>query len=476
MSKSESVEMPLSPFEEKLKQAANPVFTKDRIYNYLGFMKDQFIEIIRERIADFQQQGLPNAIRRDAEASTRTNKAKAVIGMRRAGKTYFLFQCLADRANAGYSKERLLYFNFEDERLAGMTADHLSLLAEEYYRTFPDFRGRQQVVWCLDEIQVVPGWERFVRRILDTEKAEIFISGSSAGMLSREVATSMRGRAVETVIAPYSFREFLRARQNEPKKGKRLISAAERSKLESEFDAFLRIGGFPEALAAVSARERVELLQSYVDVVLLRDVGERHRVGNLHALRAFVRHLLRRPASSLSVNKIFNAFRSQGVAVSKGSLFEFLTYLEDAFLVFTLPLATDSERRRQSNPKKLYLADHGLAEAHAPAGGLNRGQLIENIVACKLASQSRELAYVLTKSGYEVDFLTRDYEGGAQLIQVSSDLSEATTYEREIRALTEAAREFPEAELLLLYESGLPRSPSAPENIRVEPLWRWLLE
>lgn len=439
-------------------------------------MKNQIVETIREKIADFQQQSLPDAIRRDAEASARTNKAKAIIGMRRAGKTYFLFQCLADRINAGYSKEQLLYFNFEDERLGDMTVDHLSLLAEEYYRAFPDFRGRRQVVWCLDEIQVVPGWERFVRRILDKEKAEIFISGSSAEMLSREVATSMRGRAVETVIAPYSFREFLRARRNEPKKGKHLFSAAERSKLESEFDAYLRIGGFPEALAETSTRERVELLQSYVDVVLLRDVGERHRIGNLHALRAFVRHLLRRPASQLSVNKIFNAFRSQGIAVSKGSLFEYLAYLEDAFLVFSLPLATGSERRRQSNPRKLYLADHGLAEAHAPASGLNRGQLIENIVACKLAAQSRELTYVLTKSGHEVDFLARDYEGNPQLIQVCSDLSDAKTYEREVRALDEAAREFPNAGLLLLYESGLPKSRSAPENIRMEPLWRWLLE
>ncbi len=438
-------------------------------------MGNRINEVVREKIADFQQWVPPDCIRRDATSVSSLKKAKAVIGMRRAGKTYYLFQCLADRLQAGYRKEQLLYFNFEDDRLAGMQVEQLALIAEGYYRAFPDFRGREQVVWCLDEIQVVEGWERFVRRMLDTEKVELFISGSSAGMLSREVATSMRGRAVETVVAPYSFREFLRARGCEPSKEKILFSGSERSKLESEFEAYLRIGGFPEAIEMNSNRERIELLQSYVDVVLLRDVGERHGVGNLSALRTFVRHLLRRPASLLSVNKVFNSFRSQGIAVGKGTLFEFLAYFEDAFLIFTLPLATDSERRRQTNPRKLYLVDHGLAEAFAPASGLNRGQLIENIVACQLMARSRELAYVLTESGYEIDFLARDYEGREQLIQVCTDLSTPATCEREIRALEEAAREFPHAELVLLHATPEPLPALKTKTIRVEPLWRWLL-
>jgi predicted AAA+ superfamily ATPase len=136
-------------------------------------------------------------------------KATAVVGMRRAGKTTFLHQLRRERLDHGVSRERLPYINFEDERLAGLPAKDLHLLIEEYYRRYPALRGQEVVTWCFDEIQVVPGWERFVRRLLDTEKVELFVSGSSAALLSREIATAMRGRAWEVVIHPFSFMDGL---------------------------------------------------------------------------------------------------------------------------------------------------------------------------------------------------------------------------------------------------------------------------
>jgi predicted AAA+ superfamily ATPase len=141
---------------------------------------------------------------------TLPNKATAVIGMRRAGKTTFLHQIRRERTERGIGRERLPYINFEDEQLVGLAATDLHLLVEGHYRRYPMLRGREVVTWCLDEIQLVPGWERFVRRLLDSEAVEVFVSGSSAALLSREIATAMRGRAWEVVVHPFSFAETLR--------------------------------------------------------------------------------------------------------------------------------------------------------------------------------------------------------------------------------------------------------------------------
>jgi uncharacterized protein len=403
-------------------------------------------------------------------------KARAVIGMRRAGKTSFLFQCLADRLASGIARERLVYFNFEDERLGALVAEDLGMILEEYYRAFPVFRRAERVTWCLDEIQVVPGWERFVRRVLDEENVELFLSGSSARMLSREVATSMRGRALETVITPFSFCEFARDRGSAWKADQSLVGAAESSAWLARFDGYVKLGGFPEAGRMASEREHVTLLQGYVDSVLFRDIVERHSIGNVAALRAFVRQLLRQAATLFSVSKVYADFRSRGIGVSKETLLSLLGHLEDAFLVFTLPVATRSERRRQVNPRKLYLADHGLAQAFSPASGLDRGRLLENIVACELQRQSRDLAYVKTADGHEVDFLATAYDGSQRLVQVASDITETATFDRELRALAGAAVEFPQAELILLAETDPPRKTEMPAGVRLVPVWRWLLE
>jgi hypothetical protein len=221
--------------------------------------------------------------RRDARLPVVPGKVHSVIGMRRAGKTTFLHQLLDERRSA-LPPERALYIGFDDDRLAGIEVDQLGFLLEEYYRNYPALRSRETVHWFLDEIQLVPGWERFCRRVLDTEKVELVVSGSSARMLSREVHTSLRGRGMPTVIRPFSFREFLRHRGEEPAEGAWRPTPGERSLVEQGFREFLVEGGFPEA-QGLSAAVRIELLQGYVDTVLFRDVVERYKVFHVEALR-----------------------------------------------------------------------------------------------------------------------------------------------------------------------------------------------
>jgi uncharacterized protein len=437
-------------------------------------MNDKFRTTIRQKVIDSLASPLPVPMtRRDIRVPQVPGKTFAVVGMRRVGKTTFLRQVMGDRMAQGFAREGLLYFSFEDERLAGIAAAELGLLVEEYYRLHPQRRDNQPVVFLLDEVQVVPGWEVFARRLLDTEAVELFLTGSSARLLSREVATSMRGRAMEILVHPFSFREYLRHNSCEPEKGTERFSKAERSAMDKELLTYLRAGGFPEA-QGVSGRDRFELLRSYVDVALLRDVIERHAVSHPIALRWMVRQLLGNAGGSFSVSKFHRDLRSQSIRVGKDTLYEYLSHLEDAFLLRTVSLATESERRRMVNPRKAYPIDMGLIPIFDRSGKANLGHALETAVLLELDRRGAEVGYVLTEQGFEVDFLARFPEAREELIQVCANLDAPSTQEREARALLEAAREHPEASLHLVC-TDIPAHLEIPAGITVHSAVEWLL-
>ncbi len=411
--------------------------------------------------------------RRDARLPPVAGKVHSVIGMRRAGKTTYLCQ-LRDERRAEVPPERAIFIGFDDERLAGIEADQLGFLLEEYYRTHPEMRGRETAYWFLDEIQLVPGWERFCRRVLDTEKIEIVVSGSSARLLSREVHTSLRGRGMATVIRPFSFREFLRHRGEEPAEGAFRPTPVERSRVEKRFREFLVEGGFPEA-QALPPDVRIQLLQGYVDTVLFRDVVERYKVTQVEALRWIVRHCLRNPAGSMSAHRLHLDLRAQGHGVAKDAVHAMLGHLLDAFLLSAVSLATDSERKRNSNPRKIYPADPGLIKAFDTGGRANVGHALETAVFNELERRGAEVTYVKTEEGLEVDFLARHPAGGEELLQVCADATDEKTLARELRALAAAGKEHPRAtrRLLVLDRDALPRA--AAPGVRVQPAYEWLL-
>lgn len=201
-------------------------------------MPVQIEQILRDKIAAAVETPPPPLTRRDAVFPSIQGKALAVIGMRRAGKTSFLHQCRANLIKAGRTPHRLLYFNFEDERLAGLKASDLHMIPETHLRMYPE-PTHESVSLFLDEIQLVPGWETFIRRLLDTPGHEVFLSGSSAKLLSREIATSMRGRAWEIAIHPFSFSEFLRHHGHEVPAAPSLFSAKKKAALDHHFARYL---------------------------------------------------------------------------------------------------------------------------------------------------------------------------------------------------------------------------------------------
>lgn len=437
-------------------------------------MEREVSQVIRQKITDALASPVPAHTRRDVRLPGVKGKVMAVIGMRRSGKTTYLWQCLSDRLKAGVPRDALLYFNFEDERLAEMTIRELQLVVEEYFSLHPEHRDTRQVAFFLDEIQVVPGWETFVRRLLDTERVELFLSGSSARLLSREVASSLRGRAMEVLIHPFSLREALRHDGAEPLAPWVDLPKATRSTLAKRFREYLSEGGFPES-QGVAVRDRASLLRTYVDVAILRDVIERHDVTNPAALRWLQRHLLGNPAGSFSVQKFFDTLKSQGFPVGKNTLHEYLAHLEDAFLVRTVSLHTASERQRMVNPRKAYPIDPGLISLYERTGRANLGHALETAVILELERRGCETDYVRTREGYEVDFFARSPEGGAALIQVCTDVNDPAAYDREVRALAAAASEYRGASpLLLTFDTVPPRSP-LPKSMRWQPAIAWLL-
>jgi predicted AAA+ superfamily ATPase len=427
--------------------------------------------LVRQMIADSMELALPPLTRRRGKVSELADAASVLVGMRRTGKTYRMFQKMRELLDSGVERQRMLYLNFEDERLGGVTGDILRTIDESYLRAFPAEYDAVSY-YLFDEIQYVPGWERFVRRLLDRRDVRFILSGSSSRLLSREVATAMRGRAVETRVFPFSFAEFLDARGLEVPSDPNLAGHKKRAALENAFAEYLRIGGFPAALN-LSDLDRRQMLQGYVNTVVLRDVVERHGVTGIAVLRYLTRRLLASSASHFSVNKFHNELKSQGMSCSKDTLHDDLQHLEDAFLFSGMFLETPSERRRMVNPRKIYAADHGLVWACVPAGGAwGEGHALENLVFTELQRRGIQPSYGITSEGHKIDFVAPLADGQRLAIQVCADLSDPTTLQREVRSLLGSSKDT-SLQILTLYREETVREGG--RNIAIIPAWKWLL-
>ncbi len=419
-------------------------------------------------IASFTARRVPGKIRFPG-------KVTAAMGVRRAGKTTYMHQIRSEAMQRGTPIERLPYVSFEDERLAGMESAHLGTLIEEYCRQFPDPNGDATVTWFFDEIQVIDGWERFVRRLLDTGGTEVFVTGSSASLLSREIATALRGRGWQVLLHPFSFQEALRYQGREFLAEPVPLTSSGRSLVERLFVDWLRVGGFPEA-QDIDAATRHQLLRDYVDVAMFRDVVKRHDVRNVTGLRWLVRHLLGNAGSMFSVERFHSALKSQGIAIAKDTVHLLLAYLEDCFLVRVIWMESRSERQRMVNPRIAYPVDTGLIPLFDRTGRSNAGHTLETAVLIELERRRFEITHMRTPEGYEIDFVARGPNGETELIQVCTDLSDPRTASRELRALASAAPLVPHARqlVLTLTRDGFPAD--VPPEVEVRTAYEWALD
>jgi len=385
-----------------------------------------------------------------------TQMALAIIGPRRVGKTYLMRQIIEKLRSEGVPEENIAYVNLEDPRLVGASLEDLIVLLEVLREM-----GGEKLHLFLDEVQAVDGWERFVRYLLDTGN-RVFVSGSSSKLLSKEIATQLRGRSIAVRVFPFSFGEFLRARGFTPK---RYLSSAKKAELRRLLLEYLEWGGYPEVV--LNPHMRIEILKGILDLAIYRDIVERWEVRNLSALRLLLKLLAR--SSHLTLTKAYSTMKSLGASIGKGTLADYLEYLSDAFILYRLPPYVKSYKKAELLGFKPYLVDNGLLRI---TGVKDKGRLLENLVMVELLRRGFEpgedLFYV-PGDGWEVDFLAGD-----ELIQVSYEIH-TLNRERELKALLNATKRVDAERLTVVTFAGKESVELNGRRIDVVPLQGWLL-
>lgn len=402
-------------------------------------------------------------------------KCVTIIGPRRTGKTYFLYQRLRE-LRSGDKGPPTLFLNLEDDRLAPSDATTLDAIWRAFRESSPRVEG-QVVHVFLDEVQAIDGWERFVRRIIDTEGVRVYITGSSSRLLSTEVATVMRGRSLTFTLLPFSFREALRARGLDPGSAP---SYDQRAAVLGELREYMTYGGFPEVVLMEDGPSRMNTLREYVELMLMRDVVERHGLRNIALMRRLLSDLLTSIGGEFSVHKYRNHLASLGIRVSKNTLYEYFGYLEDAFIIHPLRAYNRSRREHIRSLPKVYPIDPGLSLQAGGRSSQDLGRRMECVTALELLRTSledrlTEVLYWRDPFGKEVDFVVRRDTDVVQLIQCCYDVAAFGVKERELGALLKASDELGCDDLLVLTWDHEGAEEVDGRHVVYEPLWRWLL-
>ena len=430
------------------------------------------LEILRKIILEFQTKDLSYIVKREQSFPVLKGKATVITGMRRAGKTSFCYQKMRELLDSGTDRNQILYLNFEDDRLSGLQLKDCQNILDAYFSLYPDNR-KKECWFFFDEVQNVDGWERFVRRLLDTTDIHIVLTGSSSKLLTAEISTAMRGRSINAEIMPFSFREYLQYHHvfdSIPE----YLSDDDIAHLRHEMEKYFQLGGFPEVYSAPDLSTRIKILQEYNDLVMFKDVIERHKVSNTVALRLLLNALYQSNAQKFSVSG-FSKTLSKGMQVkcSKVDLLEFMDYLEEAFIVFRTELHSRSEKAKIVNPNKVYMIDVGLVRAMDDDPDANKGWLLENLVFLHLHRTGFDVDYVITSDRKEVDFYASNkITHEKQLIQVSWSLADAETRKREITPLLKAGKSTGIKKRLVVTWN---EEETLEGGIQVVPIWKYLI-
>lgn len=432
---------------------------------------DCMIGTIKSIILDFQEMPLETGVPRRLRIEAVRGKAAVCIGVRRGGKSTYMFQVIQRLLDSGVPRQSILYLNFFDDRLHNLRQDNLGLIAEAYYSVYPEKKNTETVYCFFDEIQAAEGWEPFIDRLMRTEKCEIYLTGSSARMLSKEIATQMRGRALSWEMFPFSFREFLDYKGIESGGA---LSTKKRLLVQKAFEEYWESGGFPE-VAGLSRHLRIKTHQEYFHTILFRDLVERHDVSHPKAVTDLAHRLVDNAASLYSVNSLTGYLKSLGHKVPKSAVSDYLQWFEDAYFLFTVRIFDASAARRDTNPKRVYCVDHAMVTSVSSGILVNSGHLLENLVFMALRRRHPEIYYYKTKSGREVDFIVPTRRRPQMLVQVSESLAEPQTRKREIAALSEAMTEIGLSTGTIVTRNEDERMDVEAGGIEVMPAWRFLL-
>jgi len=416
--------------------------------------------LFKQLIQDFTEKSLDHVIDRSIDLPEDVQKVISVIGPRRAGKTFVLYS-LIKKLRRKLPITRLVYINFEDDRLYPLQLADLDDFIVGYYELYPENKDFP-VYFFFDEVQEVSNWEKFIRRINDQENCRIYLTGSSSKLLTHEIATSLRGRTITYEVLPLSFKEFLNFQGVKANPG----STKGKARLAKALSDYFKQGGFPELIfnpAAIHQR----IVQEYLDIMIYRDLSERYSVRNPALVKYLLKYLLQNLANPLSFNKVYNDLHSQGLKVARNSVYEYFGYLEETFTLFKTQIYSHSIRKQSSNPSKIYSVD--LAFARAMNHRIDQGRLFENFVFLHLRRAGLHPNYFLDKQ--EVDFYVED----RYLINACISMEDYSTRTREVEGLKLAMQKTAMRESYLITWDEEGELDVGSGIIHMLPLWRWLL-
>ena len=431
-------------------------------------------KIIKTILAEWKGKSIPEIVPRDINLqdylNMKINKIIVLNGFRRVGKTYILYG-LANELLKSNSREEVVQINFEDERIPLKTEFLSNLLP-----TASEIFNKKIKYLFLDELHNIPNWSKWLRRIYDNQNIRIFVSGSSSRMSEEEIPTELRGRFLEIKVFPLSFKEFL--------KFKRLsfdfkileYSEKERPLILKALTEYLIYGGLPE-IVLIDKNKKFELAQSYYATVIKRDIAERYNIKNEESLKALLKLLL--DSKEYSISKSYNNLKSLGYGFSKSTLQKYISYIENSYFAFSLPIFSYKIKDQMQYPKKIYFIDNVFINSISTRFSDNLGRLYENIVAVELKRRKKECYYWKNTEKEEVDFIVKGNERIGQLMQVCYDITDPDTKKREIRALLKASKELKCNNLTVINQDysgeeslewfGIKRT------VKFVPLWKWLL-
>lgn len=392
---------------------------------------------------------------RDFSFSTKGNDV--LVGLRRSGKSYMMFQKIQQLINEGHKKEEILYINFEDDRLLGFDTQDFEVLKQSYEELFP-----YEPIFFLDEIQNIPNWEKFARRLAD-QKYKVYITGSNAKMLSGEIATTLGGRFFMHNIYPYSFKEYLNASNIAIPDN---LDYQNNSEIIRTFAQYFTFGGMPE-LHDVPPIEKRLWLSSLYNKIFFSDLISRYSIRNNMALKVLVRKLADSVKQPTSFNRMANVVSSTGQKIKTDTVIEYLKYLEETWLIFSIENISSKLNDKVSN-KKYYFIDNGILNLFLTDGNTS---LFENMLAIHLRHHyAHELFYYL--KDVEVDFYLYDSQIA---IQACYNMSDISTRNREVGDLIKFAKVFPCKKLYIVTNDEEYEMEESGFKISVVPLWKFLI-
>ena len=431
------------------------------------------IDLYRTLFHEWKNRKLPNVIGRDVSllkyATIEPKKIIVTSGFRRTGKTYLLFHLIKELLK-DQTKEKIIYINFEDERIPSNT-EFLTGLIPAIKQVY----GKPEFLF-LDEVHNIPNWSKWLRRVYDTEEIRFFVTGSSSKLSSKEIPTELRGRFLELTVLPLSFMEFLRFKNISSAK-KTEYSTEEIAEMQRLLMEYLKYGGLPEVVLATEDK-KIEILQGYYNTIIRRDIIERFRIKSEENLKTLIRLLLN--STQYTITKLYNSLKSLNYEIGKSTIQTFLDHIENAYFMYSVYVFSPKAKNQLQWPRKVYFIDTGFISQLSTKFSRDMGRLYENIVFLELKRKKAknpnlEIFYWKNQLHEEIDFVIKRGLKVKQLIQVCYNASDLETKKREIRALSKASKELKCRNLLIITEEMEGKEKINSKTIKYQPLWKWLL-